>query len=502
MDWKKGSYASVASKFCGHKLTSVASIEQLARLFCSSSVRSLYFASGAVVARVRWRRNLSCIRAMRTCIAKPSSYIIVKVRAFASFIQTTIMPSTSVRALRNASSAIRQHISANVARRCSSTYTAADEASLDSWATQLLDTPARIYTSELARDTLADLFCTLPSRSHSDAPGAPDADALQRGAPLRPLHHIAYFHPRATEDDLARDRTAERELCPPLPFGARRMWAGGAFRFPVPLGPKGSKDSLRVGEAAQASARVTKVLKKGMGAGAAAGEGGATSTSRAGVSGNTGAGVARPMVFVHQEIAYARAAAPDAPLVEEERVHVYLPNAVRTDRRIWREGECTTYHRSLNSSCLTMYAYSGGFTKAAVYILVDADTNDALPFLCCHLERSSNPSRSSLCTGGRRSSRYVIFLGCVHALSYKHILTERLVHGPLTALMLIEGLFHPSAGACSGHLTQYSYRAQNPVLVGRPQHVRGALASDGKSAVLWAEDDDGVVGMTGEVKLV
>lgn len=68
--------------------------------------------------------------------------------------------------------------------------------------------------------------------------------------------------------------------------------------------------------------------------------------------------------------------------------------------------------------------------------------------------------------------------------------------------MLIEGLFHPSAGACAARLSHFSYRAQNPVLVGRMQHVRGAFRSDGKSAVLWAEDDDGVVGMTGEVKLL
>lgn len=292
------------------------------------------------------------------------------------------MSPTSLRALRATTNAIRQRTVAGTAQRSSSTYSTADEAALDAWASHLLSTPARVYASELSLDTLADLFCTLPSRSHlpetdsntttttstknnnKSKNDASDAAALQRGAPLRPLHTLAYFHPRATEAELARDRTAERELCPPLPFGARRMWAGGAFRFPVPLGPAGSPEGLRVGEPAFARARVTRVQKKGMnvnvnvntnanaGPGAssgananvkatspAAGEGGATSTVRAGVSGNTGAGVARPMVFVHQEIAYARTAEPDKPLVEEERVHVYLPKAVRTDRRIWREGE-------------------------------------------------------------------------------------------------------------------------------------------------------------------
>ena len=68
--------------------------------------------------------------------------------------------------------------------------------------------------------------------------------------------------------------------------------------------------------------------------------------------------------------------------------------------------------------------------------------------------------------------------------------------------MLIEGLFHPSAGAFTGRLAHYTYRARNPVLVGRRQHVRGAMSETGDSAVLWAEDDDGVVGMTGEVKLI
>ena len=73
---------------------------------------------------------------------------------------------------------------------------------------------------------------------------------------------------------------------------------------------------------------------------------------------------------------------------------------------------------------------------------------------------------------------------------------ERLVHGPLTALMLLETLlFHrPDA-----KLRSFKYRAINPVAVNRPMTIHGALEGDGK-ALLWTEDADGVVGMNGTVR--
>ena len=79
---------------------------------------------------------------------------------------------------------------------------------------------------------------------------------------------------------------------------------------------------------------------------------------------------------------------------------------------------------------------------------------------------------------------------------------ERLVHGPLTALMLIEAL--RSAGYF-GRIDNYEYRARNPVLVGQRQHLNVAFGKQGevgKTATLWAEDDAGFVGMTATVDLL
>ena len=76
---------------------------------------------------------------------------------------------------------------------------------------------------------------------------------------------------------------------------------------------------------------------------------------------------------------------------------------------------------------------------------------------------------------------------------------ERLVHGPLTALMLIENLYE---SGYRGRIDNFEYRAWNPVVVGRRQYLHATLNDDKSKATLWAEDDDGVVGMTGNVDLV
>jgi len=75
--------------------------------------------------------------------------------------------------------------------------------------------------------------------------------------------------------------------------------------------------------------------------------------------------------------------------------------------------------------------------------------------------------------------------------------TERLVHGPLTALMLLETLrFHkPDA-----QLKSFEYRAVNPLVVGKSVTMHGATDAAG-SVQLWAQDSDGVVGMMGKVTL-
>jgi hydroxyacyl-ACP dehydratase HTD2-like protein with hotdog domain len=45
----------------------------------------------------------------------------------------------------------------------------------------------------------------------------------------------------------------------------------------------------------------------------------------------------------------------------------------------------------------------------------------------------------------------------------------------------------------------FAYRARNPMFVDRQQHLHGKYDNDGRNVLVWAVDDDGVVGMTGVI---
>ncbi|KAJ7449856.1 hypothetical protein FB451DRAFT_1343006 [Mycena latifolia] len=74
---------------------------------------------------------------------------------------------------------------------------------------------------------------------------------------------------------------------------------------------------------------------------------------------------------------------------------------------------------------------------------------------------------------------------------------ERLVHGPLTALMLLETMkFHKPMA----QVAHFEYRARNPVIVNQPMTINGVWA-DEHTATVWCVNEEGVVGMTGTIKL-
>lgn len=88
----------------------------------------------------------------------------------------------------------------------------------------------------------------------------------------------------------------------------------------------------------------------------------------------------------------------------------------------------------------------------------------------------------------------------LHLYSYRSIhshIIERLVHGPLTALMLLEAV---STRYPEEHIARFEYRARNPLLVGRTHTIYG-VGSSPTSITLWCVDDVGVVGMTGKVDI-
>lgn len=78
------------------------------------------------------------------------------------------------------------------------------------------------------------------------------------------------------------------------------------------------------------------------------------------------------------------------------------------------------------------------------------------------------------------------------------MVTERLVHGPLTALMLLDttALYFPGS-----RFKSFEYRAINPIVVNRPVRICGAQ-EDKETIRVWAEETESkVVGMTGKILL-
>jgi len=63
--------------------------------------------------------------------------------------------------------------------------------------------------------------------------------------------------------------------------------------------------------------------------------------------------------------------------------------------------------------------------------------------------------------------------------------------------MLLEAFQHMTK--YDGGIGSFEYRAQNPVIVGREQHILGDFDETGQKFTIWAQDSGGVVGMTGTI---
>jgi hypothetical protein len=82
-------------------------------------------------------------------------------------------------------------------------------------------------------------------------------------------------------------------------------------------------------------------------------------------------------------------------------------------------------------------------------------------------------------------------------LTFEAAFTTCLIHGLLTALMLLETavLNKPDI-----RVKSFEYRATNPMIVDRGATVNGKWTSN-VTAQLWCIDEQGVVGMTGKVTI-
>lgn len=70
-----------------------------------------------------------------------------------------------------------------------------------------------------------------------------------------------------------------------------------------------------------------------------------------------------------------------------------------------------------------------------------------------------------------------------------------MVHGPLTALMLLETAVFEKPDI---RIRTFEYRATNPLIAGRQVTINGTW-TDKDKAKLWCVDETGVVGMTGGI---
>ena len=66
------------------------------------------------------------------------------------------------------------------------------------------------------------------------------------------------------------------------------------------------------------------------------------------------------------------------------------------------------------------------------------------------------------------------------------------VHGPLTALLLLDLVRREAPGRA---LARFDYQAVRPLFDGQPFTVNGTPAADGLSCQLWAEDPRGFLAM-------
>ncbi|KAJ3903938.1 hypothetical protein F5879DRAFT_802679 [Lentinula edodes] len=166
----------------------------------------------------------------------------------------------------------------------------------------------------------------------------------------------------------------------------------------------------------------------------------------------------KPMLFVNKKIDFTMVG-KSTPSLVEERMHVYLPDA-QVQSRVSREV------KNLPSSSDFSFTYVPSLTTLFRFSAIMWNAHHI------HLDKD-------------------------YAIQHEGY-PERLVHGPLTSLMLLEAVMHHAPASV---IRTFEYRARNPLIVGRANTIHGKYNSD-KSIQLWCVDEDGVVGMTGTVEIV
>ncbi|KAJ7272698.1 hypothetical protein B0H12DRAFT_591701 [Mycena haematopus] len=183
--------------------------------------------------------------------------------------------------------------------------------------------------------------------------------------------------------------------------------------------------------------------------------------------------VGSPMVFVKQRIEITPEGG-GAPSIVEERSHVYIADSVavsQVPREVKGIPPSTDFSFTFTPSPITLFRFS------------------ALTFNAHHIHLDREYAQ------------------------VKEGYPERLVHGPLTALLLLEttllqlqtqtrlqSRLQTQVPNSETRFAHFEYRARNPIVVNRPLTIAGSW-TDARRVSVWAVDGAGVVGMTGEVEL-
>ncbi|KAL0955748.1 hypothetical protein HGRIS_001963 [Hohenbuehelia grisea] len=164
-----------------------------------------------------------------------------------------------------------------------------------------------------------------------------------------------------------------------------------------------------------------------------------------------------PMVFVNQRIQYRTHGREDVS-IDETRAHVYVAHSAKSGkgpREVKDLPSSPDFTFSFTPSPTTLFRFSA--------LIFNAHYN--------HLDKEFSQQVEGY--------------------------PERLVHGPLTALMLLDTVmfYNPVT-----YIKSFEYRATNPLIVNRRLDFHGAWVEE-KVAKLWCVDEEGVVGMTGTVEI-
>ncbi|KEP51169.1 putative hydroxyacyl-thioester dehydratase type 2 [Rhizoctonia solani 123E] len=254
--------------------------------------------------------------------------------------------------------------------------------------------------------------------------------------PIIPGTELTFFPPLAPTEALFADGT-DPSYSAPSPF-FRRMWAGGEFAFD-------SHNPLRVGQKLRCETTVEDVKLKGW------------EKAR-----ETGSLDKDTMIFVKQrrEVSNEHGFA-----VVERRTHVYRPELVE----------------------LPPSAEATGKKKIAYH-------SDQLP---PDEQFTFTPSAHTLFRFSALTfNAHRIHLDPIYS-SQQEGHEDRLVHGPMTALLLLR--FAHFKKPSEKHIAAFKYRATHPLVVDRPLTLNLAWTSERRAAEVWATNQDGIIGMRGSI---